>query len=66
MALRGAVNMENEVKELKKLLVEFEQARLPTSKASIAEKTLKILVPVVIHQQIEINELKMECNQCQI
>jgi len=56
--------MNDEIAELKNLLIEFEGARLPTTKANIAEKALKILGAVVIHQSKEIFALKVRLNKC--
>lgn len=57
--------MNEEIAELKNLLVEFDRARLPTTKANIAEKAMKILIPLVIHQSKEIFKLKVGANKCQ-
>jgi len=56
--------MNDELSELKNLLIEFEGARLPTTKANIAEKSMKILIPVVIRQNKEIFNLKVRVNKC--
>lgn len=53
------------VTELEHLLKEFDLAKLPTTKAKIAEQTLKILIPLVIQQNAEIFKLKARLNKCQ-
>ncbi|MBL0709813.1 MAG: hypothetical protein JJV99_02180 [Colwellia sp.] len=56
--------MNDEVAELKNLAVEFDGARLPTTKANIAEKAMKLLIPIVTHQSNEIFKLKVRLNKC--
>lgn len=51
--------MNEEIAELKNLLIEFDIARLPTTKAKIAEQALKLLVPIVIYQNDELFKIKM-------
>ncbi|GAA6171619.1 hypothetical protein NBRC116592_12890 [Colwellia sp. KU-HH00111] len=57
--------MNEEIAALKNLAIEFEGARLPTTKANIAEKAMKILIPLVIHQNQELFSLKVRLSKCQ-
>ena len=56
--------MNDEIAALKNLLIEFEGARLPTTKANIAEKVMKLLIPLVVHQSKQIFALKVRLNKC--
>jgi len=55
--------MNEEIAELKNLLIEFDSARLPTTKANIGEKAMKLLIPLVIHQSKEVFALKQKVSK---
>ncbi|MDT0603497.1 hypothetical protein [Thalassotalea castellviae] len=55
---------EHRITELQTLLGKFEQARMPTTKGTIAEMMMKIVVPVLVEQDAEIRLLRSELKQC--